>query len=86
MQPGPAAVDNEAMSGDAWTVVLIVFLTMFVIQAAQFVWIEYLLYRIDVLEGDAAEPSGRGPELVPDAPDVDEPPRKPGGRKLAAHA
>jgi len=40
------------MSGSAWTVVLIVFLTMFAIQVAQFVWIEYLLHRIDVLEGD----------------------------------
>jgi len=86
MRSGPAVADNEDMSGDAWTVVLIVFLTMFVIQAAQFVWIEYLLHRIDVLEGDTAEPSGRRPELVPDAPHVDEPPRKPGGRKLAAHA
>ena len=73
------------MSGSAWTVVLIVFLTMFAIQVAQFGWIEYLLHRIDVLEGDA-EPSGRRTELVPDTPDVDEPPRQPGGRKLAAHA
>ncbi len=44
------------MSGAAWTVVLIVFVTMFLIQAAQFVWIEYLLHRIDVLEGGDREP------------------------------
>jgi len=46
-----------------WFVVLIVFVTMFVIQAAQFAWIEYLLRRIDVLE--AGEP-----KLVPDGPQV----------------
>ncbi len=73
------------MSGDAWTVVLIVFVTMFLIQAAQFVWIEYLLHRIDVLEGDA-EPSHRRSQLVADAPHVDDPARQPGRRKLAAHA
>ena len=49
-----------------WFVVLIVFVTMFVIQAAQFAWIEYLLGRIDVLEAG-------GPELVPDAPHVHDP-------------
>jgi len=51
------------MSGAAWTVVLIVFVTMFLIQAAQFVWIEYLLHRIDVLEGNVDEkprPAQRG--------------------------
>jgi len=63
MQPGAPGGDNEGMSGSAWTVVLIVFLTMLAIQVAQFVWIEYLLHRIDVLEGDAAEeprPAQRG--------------------------
>ena len=85
MRPGGTAGDNESMSGSAWTVVLIVFLTMFAVQAAQFVWIEYLLHRIDVLEGDA-EPSARRAELVADAPDVDDPALKAGGRKLAAHA
>jgi hypothetical protein len=50
------------MSGGAWTVVLIVFVTMFLIQAAQFAWIEYLLHRIDVLEdgGREPEPAQRG--------------------------
>lgn len=43
------------MSDGAWTVVLIVFVTMFLIQAAQFVWIEYLLNRIDVLEDGGRE-------------------------------
>jgi hypothetical protein len=71
------------MSTEAWVVVLIVFLTMFAIQVAQFVWIEYLLHRIDVLEGDA--PSDRA-ELVPDAPLVDDPARKPRRRKLAPQA
>ena len=61
-----------------WFVVLIVFVTMFLIQVAQFVWIEYLLHRIDVLEG--------GPQPVPDAPDVHDPAGKPGRGQLAAHA
>ena len=73
------------MSGGAWTVVLIVFVTMFLIQAAQFVWIEYLLHRIDVLEGDSG-PSHRRSQLVADAPHVDDPARQPRSRKLAAHA
>lgn len=72
------------MSGGAWTVVLIVFLTMFAIQVAQFVWIEYLLRRIDVLEMDA--PSERRAELVADAPLVDDPAGKPRRGKLAAQA
>ena len=55
MRPAGRGGDNEGMSGDAWVVVLIVFLTMFAVQVAQFVWIEYLLHRIDVLEGDADE-------------------------------
>jgi hypothetical protein len=66
--------DNEGM----WFVVLIVFVTMFLIQAAQFAWIEYLLRRIDVLEA--------GPELVPDTPYVHDPAGKPGRGELAAHA
>jgi len=61
-----------------WFVVLIVFVTMFVIQAAQFAWIEYLLRRIDVLEAR--------PELVADAPHVHDPAGKPGRSELAAHA
>jgi hypothetical protein len=61
-----------------WVVVLIVFLTMFAIQVAQFVWIEYLLHRIDVLEEG-------GPQLVPDAPLVHDPPREPRRGQLAAH-
>ena len=84
MRPGRAPGDNEGMSGTAWTVVLIVFLTMFAIVVAQFLWIEYLLHRIDVLEGD--EPSRRGPEPVPDAPHVDDPAGKPRRGQLAAHA
>jgi hypothetical protein len=62
-----------------WLVVLIVFVTMFLIQAAQFAWIEYLLRRIDVLEQGGAE-------LVADAPHVDDPAGQPGRRQLAAHA
>jgi len=62
-----------------WLVVLIVFVTMFLIQAAQFTWIEYLLRRIDVLERG-------GTELVPHAPHVDDPAGKPGRRQLAPHA
>jgi hypothetical protein len=62
-----------------WFVVLIVFVTMFVIQAAQFAWIEYLLRRIDVLEAG-------GTELVPDAPHVHDPAGQPGRGQLAAHA
>ncbi len=85
MRPRRRGDDNDSMSGSAWTVVLIVFLTMFGIQVAQFVWIEYLLHRVDVLSGDA-EPSVRRAQLVPDRPHVDEPSGKPGGRKLAAHA
>jgi len=73
------------MSGGAWFVVLIVFVTMFAIQVAQFIWIEYLLHRIDVLEGDAA-PSRGGPELVADTPHVDDPAWKTRRGKLAAHA
>jgi hypothetical protein len=61
-----------------WFVVLIVFVTMFVVQAAQFAWIAYLLRRIDVLEQS-------GPQLVADAPQVDDPARKAGRRQLAAH-
>jgi hypothetical protein len=73
------------MSGDAWVVVLIVFLTMSAVVVAQFVWIEYLLHRIDVLEGDA-EPSHRRSKLVADAPLVDDPVRKSGSGKLAPQA
>jgi hypothetical protein len=62
-----------------WFVVLIVFVTMFAVQAAQFAWIAYLLRRIDVLES-------RGPQLVADAPHVDDPAGKAGGGQLAAHA
>lgn len=83
-RPAPLG-DNEGMSTEAWVVVLIVFLTMFAVQVAQFVWIEYLLHRIDVLEGDA-EPSDRRTKLVADAPLVDDPARKPRRRKLAAQA
>jgi hypothetical protein len=62
-----------------WFVVLIVFVTMFIVQAAQFAWIEYLLRRIDVLEQT-------GPEPVPHAPHVDDPAGKAGSCQLAAHA
>ena len=62
-----------------WFVVLIVFATMFLIQVAQFVWIEYLLHRIDVLEEG-------GPQPVPDAPDVHDPAGQPRRGELAAHA
>ncbi len=62
-----------------WFVVLIVFATMFLIQVAQFVWIEYLLRRIDVLEEGWSEP-------VSDAPDVHDPAREPRRGQLAAHA
>jgi hypothetical protein len=62
-----------------WLVVLIVFVTMFLIQAAQFAWIEYLLRRIDVLEQG-------GTELVAHAPHVDDPAGKTSRRQLAAHA
>lgn len=62
-----------------WFVVLIVFVTMFLVQAAQFAWISYLLRRIDVLEQS-------GPQLVPDAPHVDDPAGKPRRRQLATHA
>jgi hypothetical protein len=86
MRPARPGGDNEGMSTEAWVVVLIVFLTMFAIQVAQFVWIEYLLHRIDVLEGDAPSDHIRRAELVPDAPLVDDPARKPRRSKLAAQA
>jgi hypothetical protein len=73
------------MSSDAWVVVLIVFLTMFAVVVAQFIWIEYLLHRIDVLE-EGSEPSHRRSELVADAPLVDDPVRQPGTGKLAPQA
>lgn len=75
MQLPAADGDNE----DMWFVVLIVFATMFLIQAAQFAWIVYLLRRIDVLEDG-------GPQAVADAPLVDDPAGKPRRRQLAAHA
>jgi hypothetical protein len=62
-----------------WMVVLIVFATMFLIQVAQFAWIEYLLHRIDVLEQDGAE-------LVSHAPDVHDPAGQAGRGQLATHA
>lgn len=64
---------------DVWFVVLIVFVTMFAVQAAQFAWIEFLLRRIDVLEQG-------GPEPVADSPHVDDPAGKAGRGQLAAHA
>jgi len=74
-----AAAAAVGDTDDMWFVVLIVFVTMFAVQAAQFAWIEYLLRRIDVLE------QGR-PETVADSPLVDDPAREAGGRQLAAHA
>jgi len=62
-----------------WFVVLIVFVTMFLVQAAQFAWIEYLLHRIDVLEQG-------GPQAVTDSPLVHDPAGESRRGQLAAHA
>lgn len=74
-----AALAAVGDTHDMWFVVLVVFATMFVVQAAQFAWIEYLLRRIDALEQG-------GPEPVADAPLVHDPAGEARRGQLAAHA
>ena len=59
MPSRPVRGTLRGMTRDAWIVVLIVFVTMFAIQAALFTWVEYLLHEIDLLDEKLGHPIAR---------------------------